>query len=433
MSDCAQPHQSSRQVAASDATEPGLQADAALDASFAVPPCAAAFSAEPREILLTGASGFLGAFVLDALIRETSARVRCLVRAPAPAAAFERLVLSRRRFGVDGDLPRDRVEAVCGDLALPGLGISEAEHAALARNADTIIHVGAAMNFYQSYEALRPANVGGTGEILRLAVRDHTKVLHYVSSSGVFEARSYLGMTVRESDQPARCDHSVTGYTQSKWVAERLVAAARGRGLPVCIHRPPFITGHSVTGAVDFDNLMTRMMVGCIQGGSWPDESAPVDLVPVDYVSGGLVRILCRPECIGRTFHYAGRRSLQWADIGRALRDCGFALDLPPFGEWKREMRRFVRSRDNALRPLAPFFLKTNPRLAEPSPDAFIEPRRPRFDGAATRELLAGLGVEAPDLDTPLFVTYCDYFQRSGWVQRPSEKKASAGTAHPDA
>jgi thioester reductase-like protein len=424
---------SSRPASPFDAVEAGLRADGRLDDAFAVSAPAAAQPGEPRSILLTGATGFLGAFLLSELLRQTTATVHCLVRAPTPDEGLARLAHVQRHYELPDALPSDRVHAVCGDLAQPRLGLAEADYTRLAHTVDTIVHGAAAMNFYQPYEALRDTNVGGTRSVLQFAVTGPTKALHYISSSGVFDARSYLGKIVRETDVPERCDDSVTGYTQSKWVAERLVVAARDRCLPVCVHRPPFIVGHSETGVVDLDNLIVRMMVGCIQGGFWPDEWSPLDIIPVDYVSRAVARLVREPASAERTLHYAGARGLRLADIGRALQAAGYDLELRPFAEWKQELRRFSRQPQNALRPLAPLFLKANARLAKPVPDAFLQPPRPRFDSAATRAFLGGLGVPAPAMDDQLFARYCDYFVRVGWAPPAIETQRGAAAPAPAA
>lgn len=415
-----------------DPMEAALRADSELGPDFAVDSTAIALDA-PRAVFLTGATGFLGAFLIHELLRQTEAEIHCLTRAATPTEGLVRIERAMRGYELLGELPLSRVHAVCGDLTRPGLGLSPADHARMAGAIDTIIHGGAEMNFYSSYEALKPANVDGTREVLRLAATGVAKRLHYISSSGVFDSRSYGGKIVRESDQPRQCTGSVTGYTQSKWVAENLAIAAGNRGLPVTVHRPPFIVGDSRTGVVNLENLIVKMMVGCIQGGFWPDEWWPVDIVPVDYVSRAVVRLLLEPASVGETYHYVPAHGLRVADIGRALRTNGYGIELLPYAEWRHELRRFARSRHNALRPLAPLFLKPSRRLAAPVPDAFMQPPRPIFDGSVTRERLSALGLGPPELNDALFSRYCAYFIRAGWVPRPVETRRDGepATANP--
>ncbi|HVS51201.1 MAG TPA: thioester reductase domain-containing protein [Opitutaceae bacterium] len=414
-------------------TEIAMRADARLQEPFAVPADGELTGGEPKAILLTGATGFLGTFLLAELLRETAAEIFCLVRAASPAKGLARIERARRHYEQPGELPPGRVHAVCGDLLHPCFGLAEPDYVRLARTLDTVIHGAAAMNFYQAYETLRPANVGGTREILRFATHGRAKVLHYVSSAGVFDSPAYSGQLVRESDEPEHCAGSVTGYTQTKWVAERLVLAARERGLPATIHRPPFITGHSETGVVDGDNLIVKMMAGCIQSGVWLDEPEPVDFVPVDYVSRAVVRLLCTPGIEGRTWHYDGTRRLRWADIGLAMRANGYAMELIPYPRWKQELRQFARAPANALRPLVPLFLKVNRRLGRSVTDFYLEPPRPHFNGAATRAFLAQRGIAIPDLGDRMFGGYCDYMVRAGWAPPTPGARAAGAFVPPPA
>jgi len=95
-----------------------------------------------------------------------------------------------------------------------------------------------------SLPRFKPINVLGTQEILRLACQTKLKPVHHISSVAFV---SHLLITERD-DRIQLIDHEgiYLGYSQSKWVSERLVAIARDRGL--CIYRPPLVSGHSQTG-----------------------------------------------------------------------------------------------------------------------------------------------------------------------------------------
>jgi len=414
-----------------EASEPRLQADAILPDGFAVPAGAGALVPAPRAIFLTGATGFLGAHLLDDLLRETDAEIFCLTRAASPGKGLARIERARHQYELPGELPPGRVHAVCGELEQPHFGLGDADYLRLTQTLDLVVHGAATMNFYQGYEKLRAANVLGTLEVLRFAVRGRVKPLHYISSSGVFDSMSYWGRMVTEADRPLHCDRSVTGYTQTKWVAERLVLAARDRGLPVCVHRPPFIMGHGETGVVALDNLVVKLMAGSLQGGIWPDDPAIMDLAPVDFVSRSVVRLLREPTAYGRVLHLVPADSPSLGGIGRRLAaGAGYRLDFRSYAHWKQELRHFARRDGNALRPLAPFFLKSSRRLGRPVPEAFLQPPRPSFDGAATRAYLRGLGLPVPAMDDALFGRYAAYFVRAGWAPpAPARDRAASGHA----
>jgi thioester reductase-like protein len=95
------------------------------------------------RILLTGATGFFGAFLLTELLATTGRRIACLVRAGDEEHAFRRLRHNLVRYHRWDPSVTERVDVIVGDLAEPRLGLAEGGFAALAASVDTIIHNGA--------------------------------------------------------------------------------------------------------------------------------------------------------------------------------------------------------------------------------------------------------------------------------------------------
>src|SRR5262249_10982096 len=157
----------------------------------------------------------------------------------------------------------------------PLLGLAEGQFEALAAQIAAIYHSGAETSYIRPYAAHRAPNVLGTHEILRLACRGRPKPLNYISTIAVFGNIGYFTgiKIVREEDSlDAAADylHTDMGYSQSKWVAERLVQIARSRGAPVTIYRPGFLMGHTRTGVANLNDFMSRLIKGCIELGQFP-------------------------------------------------------------------------------------------------------------------------------------------------------------------
>jgi thioester reductase-like protein len=163
--------------------------------------------------------------------------------------------------------------------------VSVAQFQMLAGKIDAIYHSVALLNYVYPYSTFKAANVLGTQEILRLACQFKVKPVHYVSSVAIFESAAYAGKVVKEQDDFEHCEGVYLGYSQTKWVAEKLVKIAGDRGLPVTIYRPPLIAGHSKTGVSNIDDFICLMLKGCVQLGSFPDIDYMLDMSPVDYVS----------------------------------------------------------------------------------------------------------------------------------------------------
>src|SRR5262249_26737337 len=162
---------------------------------------------EPPEIvLLTGATGFVGAFLCAALLSTTRATVLCLVRAGNAAEGMERVRAALDSYGLSG-LGLERLRVVTGDLAQPLLGLADAEFAGLAEQVDAIYHCGAWVNFVRPYRALKATNVSGTEEILRLATRHKLKPVHYISTLAVLAGAVLRGPGSPRGGDPPPAPH----------------------------------------------------------------------------------------------------------------------------------------------------------------------------------------------------------------------------------
>ncbi|HEC83714.1 MAG TPA: amino acid adenylation domain-containing protein, partial [Thioploca sp.] len=234
-------------------------------------------------LLLTGATGFLGAYLLYELLAQTTADIYCLVRSPNANEGKKILQNKLESCSLWHESFNSRIIPIIGNLYQPLLGLSDSLFHLLASQIEAIYHSGAMVNFVYPYSKLKATNVLGTQEILKLASQIKAKPVHFISTLSVFADSG--ARIVRESDIDD-IQALDDGYSQSKWVAEKLVMQACDRGLPVCIYRPSRIIGHSQTGISNLNDLFTRGIKGCIQLGLLPPIDEITDnMVPVDYVS----------------------------------------------------------------------------------------------------------------------------------------------------
>ena len=243
------------------ATAEDLAAEAVLEPEIA--PRSAAESTptlrDAGDVFLTGATGFLGAFLLAGLLSSTNARVHCLVRPRGDVGGMESIETNLQGYGLWRPEWAERIVPIDGDLGEPLFGLDEGEFDALAREVDLIFHPGAVVNLIYPYSALKAPNVGGTREVLRLACRHGAKPVHHVSTNGIFPPGN--GLCEEDTDLDELAEAREDGYGRSKWVAEKLVREAAGRGLPVSIYRPGNVSGHSETGASNPRDLIGAVIV----------------------------------------------------------------------------------------------------------------------------------------------------------------------------
>jgi thioester reductase-like protein len=369
-----------------------------------------------NAIFLTGATGYLGAFLLHQLLEHTNADIYCLVRAENIQAGMERIQKNLESYLLWQKSLSDRIIPVCGDLAQPSLGLSADQFDRLAQQIDRVYHNGAVLNFIYPYSALKAPNVMGTQEILRFACQSKTKPLHYISTDGVFDSSGWYGQEVSE-DAPLIYTAGIDlGYTQTKWVAEKLVRAARDRGLPVSIYRPPLIAGDSRTGTWYTDDFICRFIKGCIQLGTMPTMSNRLTMSPVDYVSRAIVYLSQQPSSIGQAFHLNNPDPANWSDFVQSINNLGYRVESVSFATWITQLIA-NQAQGNALSELVPFFLRK--WSDEQLTFAELGQRRAQLTCHNTVRHLTGSGITCPRVDQKLLSTYFSYFIQSGFLQAP--------------
>lgn len=388
-----------------------MRSDAELDAgiNYAAPTA----DAEPGAVLLTGATGFLGAYLLDELLRRTDAVIHCLVRAADQEAAAARLRKHLRNLGLWREEAGRRVVAVAGDLSRPRLGLAEADYRRLAHDIDTIYHNGAWINALLPYADLKAVNVEGTREILRFAGTVRTKPVHYLSTLALFFGDAHARHPLAETDIPVLDEGLRGGYKQTKWVAEQLVRNAQARGLPAAIHRPGRILGHSQTGVnSNLQDVLCTVLKGCVLLGKAPDVDTVIDLTPVDYVSRAIVHLARSGEAYGRAFHLCNPRPIAWNALMDLVRDLGHPLESLPYPEWVEALRRH-----SAQNPGVSFYRQL--RLLLRSPIYLFAQDKPLFSADATHRALAAASIDCPRIDRKLMAAYFAHFRQCGYLPDP--------------
>lgn len=268
--------------------------------------------AEPRRVLLTGATGFIGRCLLTDILDRTQATVYCLVRTGGLIAAQDWLDSQSGRYG------RERVVTIRGDLAQPHLGLGADTYAELADTVDTVVHAGAAVNLALGYQSLRRANVAGLIEILRLMTRGAPKRLHHLSTVSVFPAEP-ASEPIPEVEEPWE-DHLPTdGYSQSKWVAEKLLALARRRGISTTVYRLGQVMADSRSGVGNPRSALDGVLRACAKLGLCFPTSASTDWTPVDAVSEFIVKAMRSRLTENETLHLFAPSSVPLADVLAAL------------------------------------------------------------------------------------------------------------------
>lgn len=349
----------------------------------------------PEGVMLTGATGFLGMELLAHLLESTDRPVYALVRAPSDHQARARIERALELLFGPRHHYSKRVIAVRGDLTRPRLGISARRTDWLAERVCDIFHAAANVSFADGLESARAVNVNGTRRMLEFAVRcgARAELRRFTHVSTAYVAGDHPGCFSEDELDVGQGFHNA--YERSKFEAEQLVAGWRTR-IPLTVVRPSIIVGERTSGWTCSFNVLYWPLRAYARGAylALPARaSAPVDVVPVDYVAAATVALNRLAEAEGATFHLtAGRHT---STVGELVELASRFFGRPPPRLVEPTLYRRV---------LHPLLLRAardeRYRSALQRSELFFPyfATRVRYDERFTRGLLHGSGIAPPPL-----------------------------------
>ncbi|MCJ1441372.1 MAG: hypothetical protein MMC23_001858 [Stictis urceolatum] len=288
----------------------------------------------PESIFVTGATGFLGAFVLHELL-ERGIAAHCLVRAASVDRGRQRLVAALSSYDLWKPSYAPFLNPVVGNIARPLFGLAEADFDQLADRIDAICHSAALVDWMRPLSDYIGPNVVSVHEVLRLASRGRGKAVHVISTLATLPM--HLGYDLPENDREY-------GYSTSKYMAERMVAAARWRGAKASVYRVPFVTASAASGhfRLDRGDFLHNMIAGSIEMGSFPSLDVDLSVVqPVDYLCQTIVAVMVKDRSrIGQDFDFINKYAVSCKYFFRLMMetaaDASEGRTLLPFTEWQQ-------------------------------------------------------------------------------------------------
>jgi amino acid adenylation domain-containing protein/thioester reductase-like protein len=320
----------------------------------------------PNIVLLTGATGFLGAHILNQLLSTNVSKIYCLVRDISALKGFERICHKMKKYGLLDPLQNDRMSMVIpiiGDLAQKQMGISSKQFDEMSNEVDGIFHVAAHVNHILDFEALYKENVQSTLEIIKFATTNKNKAIHFVSTLAA-------GLLELCASQNKEFRFLQSGYVSTKFVSEYLLRQASERGIAAYIYRPGNIIGGE-NGICEPENNTTLLRLkGLLQlKKAYIEEHEIFEMMPVDVLSKAIVDLSREPKRFAYNLH--NTKHLSWRDYISFAKDYGFDID---FIQNKEDWENIIDQlgEENALYRILWFYNIKQPQLIEVEADHLI-------------------------------------------------------------
>jgi long-chain acyl-CoA synthetase len=345
-------------------------------------------------VLLTGATGFLGMEVLVRLLEETDAEIITLVRARDREHATKRIAEVLGQL-YDWPPPTDRIRALPGDIAAPGLGLAAHDRREIVASATSVLNCAASISFELPLGEALEINTAGTVRMMALAaeLRELRRIVHVSTAYVAGRHRGVFHEHELDVGQPFR-----NTYEQSKFQAERELHTDE---LPLVVARPSIVVGDRHSGWTPAFNVIYWPLRAFARGllDEVPvDPHGIVDIVPVDYVADALVHLLHEPAASGTVHLVAGEHAVTNAQL---IETASHAFNRPP-----------PRINGDAA-------MIAEARTYLPYFDVAT-----RFDDRRARELLGPAGIASGPLEN-YFPAILDYARRARWGKTPLTRQSA--------
>jgi amino acid adenylation domain-containing protein/thioester reductase-like protein len=309
-----------------------------------------------KNILLTGATGFVGSHLLVSLLKKTQAKIYCLIRDNNSDDAINRIYKSLSFYKLDFSSVKDRLIVVVGDLSKTNFGLSDEYYTDLAGTIDTIYHAGAFVHHIFGFDQLRSINVGGTLEIIKFSLIRNLKNIIYLSTIAAAHDTDENGF-ILEDFPKMNTVNNASGYAVTKWLSESLLRDAWKAGVDCSIYRLPFIIGDPEKDVAPLENNHLFLFIkSCIQMGSGPENWGKLDFMTVDVLSEVIVDSSLIPSTAGKVYNLTNPYACDWTEIFETLNKFGHKIKLINSSDW---LNMCLNNADekNALYPLLPLYM----------------------------------------------------------------------------
>ncbi|WHN66773.1 non-ribosomal peptide synthetase [Cysteiniphilum sp. QT6929] len=262
-----------------------------------------------QNVLLTGATGFLGCNLLNQLLTLTPYKIFLCIRAKDKTHAIERIAY-KYQFYFDMSLEyhfADRLVYIPCDLEKRQIGVSDEQYYQLTQNIDSIIHCAALAKHFGIEQTFYSANVTSTINLLKLCELTDLKDFHYISSYSVMTGIVNDNETVLTEDDQLTTDGVWNSpYTKTKYLGEMNTIKWRERGINSSVYRVGNLAFMQRNGKIQEDvkdNAFATYITFIRKLGYIAENMNEIEISPADVTATAIVRMFEKQQLNNRTHH----------------------------------------------------------------------------------------------------------------------------------
>ncbi len=304
-----------------------------------------------KNVLVTGANGFLGAHLVSHLLGETSAKVQCLIRAKNKKQALDKLIQAFEDFKLPLSilsfaLHKSHLTIVLADLQKTGLGFSAKEKHSIFSSTTCIFHSAAITSVTRDYHSLCRVNTLATGELLKLS-KEFNIPFRFISTIAIAPPKQE-GEQLTEDFVSFHKGLS-DGYQQTKWAAEAMAKSASRDGVDVRVYRLGRIVGALSSGYVNPKDFVWQILSAGLKLGYLPDLPIEEPWTPVDELAEFIVQHQLNDNTEYQVLNMIPQHRVHLPEVYQWLQNEGYLFDVVTPKNWCEKIRISKNEQNHAL------------------------------------------------------------------------------------
>ncbi|WP_046226279.1 non-ribosomal peptide synthetase family protein [Paenibacillus dauci] len=372
-----------------------------------------------KNILITGATGYVGIYLLRQLLQSTSSTIYVLVRGKTKEQSVGRLSEVWQFYfkqAFEEEIWRQRVIVIAGDVSQPFFDLSEVVYNELAHKCDCIIHSAALVKHYGHYQEFYNTNILGTRHIIDFAQLGIKKDINHMSTTtvadGNIQGTDRILYTEYDMDQGQKSNNY---YSQTKLEAEKMVWNASQNDPSLCVKifrlgnvSFEYDTGHFQKN-ID-DNAVCNMLKSYMLLKAFPELPEPVlNFSYVDQLADSIIMLFNREALRNEVFHMYNPYQLSIKEIGNMFQQLDHTIQIKNMDEFLLDVSSYVKNNENSHQ-LDRLLTDIHTHSIEDTTEFVLKNNK-------TIMLLQRMGFDWHKMNQKAVKKMVDYWKKEGFIQ----------------
>lgn len=382
---------------------------------------------EMGNILLAGATGYLGIHILADFLEHDKGLAYCLVRGADIKNSRERLYdllqfYFNNRYFKGNCQYMQRIKVICADLQKDYFGLDEMEYIQLAANINTVINAAASVKHYGSYKYFDEVNVGTTRRLIKFCMKADARLIHIstLGVSGNSFADTFDGYTSEEEKHFYEYNLYIgqpldNVYARSKFNAEKTVFENMMQGLRANIMRMGNLTNRFCDGIFQHNydtNAFLMRIKAVLEMRMVPDylRELYLEFTPIDAAASAVMTLTRHFNMNQTVFHINSNKVVYMDKLLEYFQKLGCGIEMVNGDKFTECLQRTMK--ESGREYIYETFINDMD-----SDDRLNYDSKIRIENSFTVEYLRQLGFEWPEIGFEYLKKYIDYFRKIGYLE----------------